>query len=251
VGGPPIGAIRKNLAARLVRLDPQGAFREMYREELSHFLGPLPLEEEGRPPLLVYAVGGTGTQVGIARRMLPSFRRHLAEGRIRLALVAGIRPEVESKLRAAVSRARLEDQLGSGIEILFEPNFDSYYRAFNQLLAVADILWTKPSELTFYAGLGIPLVLSAPVGVHEFSNRRWARESGAGLKQRDARYAAGWIDEWLSDGILAAAAWSGYRRLPKLGLYRILNNFGAGFEIGQSEPPLEQRSPFEPARRFS
>src|SRR5260370_39745518 len=74
VGGAGLTAIRRNLAGRLVRLDPSGAFREMYQEELSHFLGPLPKEEEHRPPLLVFAVGGTGTQAGLARRLRPSFR---------------------------------------------------------------------------------------------------------------------------------------------------------------------------------
>jgi hypothetical protein len=248
VGGMGLTAIRRNLAGRLVRLDPSGAFREMYQEELSHFLGPLPKEEEHRPPLLVFAVGGTGAQVGLARRLLPSFRNRIVEGKIRIALVAGIRVEVASKLQACVREAGLTDRVGSGIEIVLENDFNSYYRRFNRLLTETDILWTKPSELTFYAALGIPLVLSSPVGVHEFSNRRWARESGAGLKQRDARYAAGWIDEWLSDGILAAAAWSGYRRLPKLGLYRILNHFGCEFETASHESTLDLIQPATPLR---
>jgi hypothetical protein len=239
VGGPDLSAIRRNLPGRLVRLDPEGVFRETYREELAHFLGPLPREEECRPPLLVYAVGGTGTQVGIARRLLPSFRNQLAEGKIRIALVAGTRPEIASKLEVAVREAGLAERIGSGIEIVFERDFKAYYHRFNQLLSAADILWTKPSELTFYAALGIPLVLSSPVGVHEFMNRRWARESGAGLKQRDARYAGGWIDEWLADGVLAASAWSGFRRLPKLGLYRILNHFGCDFRVSSGEPDLQ------------
>jgi len=63
--------------------------------------------------------------------------------------------------------------------------------------------------------------------VHEWYNRRWARESGAGLKQREARFAAEWISDWLADGVLAAAAWAGYMRLPKFGLYRIVDALGA------------------------
>ncbi|HEX4803364.1 MAG TPA: hypothetical protein VFV14_07620 [Myxococcaceae bacterium] len=243
VGGPDLSTLRRNLRGRLVRLDPQGAFREMYKEELSHFLGPLPKREAHRPPLLVFAIGGTGAQVGIAPRLLPSFRTRILEERIRLTLVAGVRGDVASKFHRLIDDAGLGGRIGSGIEVLYEADFDSYYRRFNQLLADSDILWTKPSELTFYAALGIPLVLSSPVGVHEFSNRRWARESGAGLKQRDARYAAGWIDEWLTDGILAAAAWSGYRRLPKLGLYRILHHFGAEFSVGDTLANLPRAEP--------
>ncbi len=69
-------------------------------------------------------------------------------------------------------------------------------------------------------------MLAPPVGVHEWYNRRWARESGAGIKQREARFAAEWISDWLAEGALAAAAWAGYMRLPKFGLYRILDAVG-------------------------
>jgi hypothetical protein len=97
-----------------------------------------------------------------------------------------------------------------------------YFSRFNELLARTDVLWTKPSKLSLFAALGLPIVCAAPVGVHERRNRRWVRESGAGVKQRDPRFAAEWLGELLDEGELAAAAWSGYIRLPKLGLYRIL-----------------------------
>lgn len=227
VGGPALPVLKRNLAARLVRLDPSGEFRREIPEELAHFLGALPPEEQGKPPLLTFAVGGAGAQAEIAARFLPGFRRLLAEGRVRLALVAGVRGEVEAAFRDAIRRAGLEDEIGRGIELLREEGFAAYYAAFNRLLARTDVLWTKPSELTFYGALGIPLVLAPPVGVHERYNRRWAREGGAGLKQRDPRFAAEWISDWLADGILAAAAWAGYMRLPKFGLYRILEAIGA------------------------
>src|SRR5512141_1469826 len=62
VGGPALPALKANLAARLVRLDPSGEFRRAVPEELAQFLGALPRDEEGRPPLLTYAVGGAGAQ---------------------------------------------------------------------------------------------------------------------------------------------------------------------------------------------
>ncbi len=141
---------------------------------------------------------------------------------MRLALVAGIRRDVEARFREALRGAGLEPLVGGAVEVLIEDGFPAYYAAFNALLARTDVLWTKPSELTFYGALGLPLVLSRPVGVHERYNRRWARESGAGLKQRDPRFAAEWLGDALADGHLAAAAWAGYMRLPKFGLYRIL-----------------------------
>jgi hypothetical protein len=222
VGGSELPHLKRNLAGRLVRLDPTGELRREMPEELAHFLGPLPAEEEGRPPLITFAVGGAGAQAELAQAFLPSFRRPLEEGRLRLALVAGVRPEVEARFRDAIQAARLEGLLGQGLELLRAPDFAGYYRAFNALLARTDVLWTKPSELTFYAALGLPIVCAPPVGVHERYNRRWLRESGAGLRQRDPRVAADWLLDWLGDGLLASAAWAGYMRLPKFGLYRIV-----------------------------
>ena len=223
VGGPRLEALRRNLSARLVRLDPTGEFRRNMPEELSHFLGGLPDAAPAEPPLLTFAVGGAGAQVELAAAFLPGFRPALEAGALRIALVAGLRPEVEARFREAVHRAGVEPLLGGPLELLAAPAFDDYYRRFNALLARTDVLWTKPSELTFYAALGLPLVLAPPVGVHEWYNRRWARDAGAGLKQRDARSAAEWLGDWLSDGVLAAAAWAGYTRLPKFGLHRILD----------------------------
>lgn len=228
VGGPSLGVLKRNLAARLVRLDPSGEFRRSMPEELAHFLGALPREEEGKPPLVAFAVGGAGAQAGIVRRFLPGFRRVLEGGALRIALVAGVRPEVEATFREILEREGMASLAGGPIEILAAPSFPEYYARFNALLARTDVLWTKPSELTFYGALGLPLVLAPPVGVHERYNRRWARESGAGLKQRDPRFAAEWMTDWLADGVLAAAAWAGYMRLPKFGLYRILEAVGEG-----------------------
>ena len=226
VGGTGLRALLANLAARIVRLDASGSFRREQGEILEHVLGPLPASEEGRSPLLTYAVGGAGAQTGMARQFLPSLRPEILEGRLRLALVAGIRADVRAEMEDALAQARLADALGHGVEVLFDPDLDRYLARMNGLLARTDVLWTKPSELCFYGALGLPLVLSPPVGVHERHNRRWIRENGAGFKQRDATCAAEWIADLLTEGAFAAAAWSGFTRLPKFGLYRILEAVG-------------------------
>jgi hypothetical protein len=72
-------------------------------------------------------------------------------------------------------RAGLAVGDGIGLRIFCARDFFTYYRQLNQLLADSDVLWTKPSELSFYAGLGVPLVLAKPVGAHE---RYILREQG-------------------------------------------------------------------------
>lgn len=221
VGGPSLLVAKQNLAARLVRLDPDGSFRRDAAQEIEHFLGTLP---EGRrePPHLTFAVGGAGAQSDVAKHFLPSLKGALASGRLTLTLVAGLRQHIADNFAEWLHDAGMGDLVGHGIDILLESDFDAYYAAFNATLSRTDVLWTKPSEMTFYGALGIPLVMSWPVGVHERYNRRWAIENGAGMKQRDPRYAGEWLHELLADGTFAAAAWHGFTRMPKFGTQRIV-----------------------------
>lgn len=222
-GGADAGtSFSAQVARRIVRLDPENVFGSLHGPMLERLLGKLPEEERGQPVEIVFAVGGAGAQIGLSEEFLPRLRDHVLRDRIRIHLVAGTRAEVAQRFTQQLRRARLSSRIGSGISILYAPDFASYYRAFNQLLERADVLWTKPSELSFYAGLGIPLVLSHPVGAHERYNRRWLREQGAGLKQRRPDQLPGWLDEWLIDGNLAAAAWSAYTRIPRTGTEQIL-----------------------------
>jgi hypothetical protein len=221
VGGDELIPLRANLAGRLVRLDPKGAFREQLREPVARMLGPLPEKEQGKPPLLVFAVGGAGAQAGLAAEFLPSLAAPLRGGKLRLALVAGVREEVGAAFVRVLERCGLHDQLGGAVSIVLEPTVTAYLSRFTALLGDADMVWTKPSEVSFFAALGLPLVLGHPVGVHERYNRRWVLHQGAGLKQESPGHAWGWLREWLEDGTLAAAAWSGYTLLPKHGTYRV------------------------------
>jgi hypothetical protein len=239
LGGPELAVARRNLARRIGRLDPRGMFRGANRDELAHRLGAS-VADDGEPPLLVFAVGGAGAQAELPARFLPSLRPLIEAGRLRLALLAGVREHVAQRFKALLARSGLDGH--PGIWIVAEQDIEGYFRACNALLADADILWTKPSEMTFYGGLGLPLVLSAAVGAQEVSNRRWAIEQGAGLAQRDLRYAGEWLSEWLETGTLAGAAWCGFTRLPNRGLYRILQAYGVSAAAGRAA-----RSRAEPA----
>lgn len=227
VGGPDLTALRRNLVGRLVRLDRKGVFRDQARGEIHHFLGDLPADQEGRPPLVSFSVGGAGAQADLARPLLKGLRPMIEEDRLRLCLVAGVRSEIAARFHQWLREAGLEDRLGNGVDVFCAASMEDYFPRFNALLAETDVLWTKPSEMTFFSALGLPLVLSDPVGVHEHYNRRWAIENGPGLKQRDLLHAEYWMREWLNEGTLAAAAWYGYMRMPKFGLYQVLEAVGA------------------------
>jgi hypothetical protein len=221
LGGPELPTLKRNLAARLARLDPRGRFLATHRHEIERALGELPAASG--PPRLTFAVGGAGAQAEIAERALARLRVPLLEGKLRLALVAGVRREIAARFERALGQAELAPELGRSVEILHADSMASYFQRFNALLAETDILWSKPSEITFFAALGLPLVFAPPVGVHERYNRRWALEHGAGLVQRDPHHAGEWLQDWLVDGTLAGAAWSAFQRLPNRGLYNIVD----------------------------
>lgn len=230
LGGPDLPALRRNLAARLARLDRKGEFRRQARGEIHQFLGEpagAPPPPDGaaaeRPPLLTFTVGGAGAQAEMAKPLLRSLRPLLDEGKLRLTLAAGVRREIAARFERWVEEAGCGRHLGGAVRVFAAGDLDDYFPRFNALLAETDVLWTKPSEMTFYGALGMPLILSHPVGVHEHYNRRWAVENGVGLKQRDPRQAGYWLREWLNEGTLAAAAWFGFLRCPKFGLYQVVD----------------------------
>ncbi|MGQ9496018.1 MAG: hypothetical protein ACUVRY_07175 [Thermoanaerobaculaceae bacterium] len=215
-----LASLRGQVAERIARLDPAGSFRQAYGTELAHLLGTVP-ERKG-PPRLTFAVGGAGSQHHLALPIIRSVARAVQQGQLALALVAGTREEIAEDFSLWLESCGLGDGTEDAARVVWAANLEEYFEAFNRLLLQTDILWTKPSELTFYAALGIPLIFSPPVGVHERLNRRWAIQKGAGLKQDRPELTWHWLTEWLQDGTLAGAAWSGFMRLPKFGTSRVL-----------------------------
>ncbi len=231
VGGGELVHLRSNLARRLVRLDPKRRFYARARHELRRFLHettPEPAVATNEPVHLMFAVGGAGAQAQFVDACLPALAPLLRAGRMRMTLVAGTHTHVRDHFLERCAAHRLEH--APHVRVLYEPTTDRYFDAFDTCLADVDVLWTKPSELTFYGALGLPLILAPPVGVHERKNQRFAREHGVALKQRNPRDLAERLHEWLDDGVLAAAAWAGYLSFPKTGTLTIAEHF-AGRDV--------------------
>ncbi|MBI5507124.1 MAG: hypothetical protein HY903_00095 [Deltaproteobacteria bacterium] len=226
VGGRDRGTLKRNLRTRLGHLDPLGTFERDYGDAVMAELGHFAFTEG--PVQLTFAVGGAGAQAGFVDRLLPAVGALIASGELRLVLVAGVRPEVEAHFSRALARAGMTRYLNDGIEVIAAPTIDSYLRRFDAALATTDILWTKPSELSFYAALGLPLMLAPAVGVHEERNRLWLVQQGAAVEQPEIEKLGWWLRARLADGSLARAAWNGAARLDSLGLYNILDVIRGG-----------------------
>ncbi len=208
VGDESADRLRENLGRRLVRLGADAALRD----EIAGFGGvELPEDERGAPVHLLLAIGGAGAQTEIAHTLLLGLADPIRGGRVRLTLVAGLRKAVARHFASDVHRAGLDGH--ANVRILVADDFDAYWHAFNGTLADVDVIWTKPSEMVFYAGLGIPLILAPHLGGHERYNPMWVGSAGAAIPQGPPADVGTWLPPLLERGTLARAAWNGYRRL--------------------------------------
>ena len=175
--------LKHDLSDRLIRLDPRGKFRNFHGKSVEHFLGSASGGMGSRRPLtLTYAVGGAGAQTEFGPRIARSLRRRLASGEVRLILVSGIRPEVEEYFRRQVMEI---PDAAPQIQVVGASTLEEYLQKFTALIRETDILWTKPSELSFYSALGIPIIMSPTLGSQEKFNRRWLHEIQAGIRQEN------------------------------------------------------------------
>lgn len=218
--GTNMEILKRDLARRLIRLDPTKRFRIIHGEEVRSYLGDNWDPDMGSGPITItYAVGGAGAQAEIAGGAVKSLSNMIKEGKVRLNLVAAHRKEVNDYFEKLITKHGLT--MSEGIRILYNQDKNEYFRQFNELLHDTDILWTKPSEMSFYCGLGLPIIIAPPIGPHEVYNQRWLRDLGAGLHQSDPQYCSEWIMDYLVDGKLSLAAWDGFLYARKLGVEKI------------------------------
>ena len=222
IGGRKLKILKKDLGSRLINLDPNKKYISRYREHIKRHLGKKNLKNKcNRPLTITFVVGGAGAQKNIAKILLRSFRRKIRKKEIAINLVAGTRLEIKDYFKRIISEIGLKSHIDKEINIISGINKKDYFEKFNDCLHFTDILWTKPSELVFYTALGLPIIMTRPLGAQEFYNKRWVDQKGSGFTQLDPRYANEWLFDWLNKGILAEAAWEGFMEAPKLGTYEI------------------------------
>ncbi|MDP3794022.1 MAG: hypothetical protein Q8R07_04725, partial [Candidatus Uhrbacteria bacterium] len=170
---------------------------------------------------LTFSVGGAGAQKQLGLILLTSLRNSLLQKKIRLNLEVGTKKIIADYFLAGVKKLGLKSLLGSSLHIHQYPDRATYFQNFTRTLRTTDILWTKPSELSFYTGLGLPIIMAPPIGSQEDFNKVWLKTVNGGLSQNDPRYTNEWLFDWIASGGLARFAWNGYIEAPTHGAYRI------------------------------
>lgn len=218
IGGELMEILKEDLKFRLLNLDPKEKYCEKYKVLVQNTLGPIP-DKPDHPLTLMFAVGGAGAQKEVGIKIVRSLAVKIRAKELKVILVAGIREKVKEYFEQGLEKLKLEGN--SNVEIIFEKDMESYFQRFNQALRKTDILWTKPSELSFYSALGLPIIIAPPIGSQEEFNMRWLLKSGFGLFQENPEYVHQWLFDWLEQGFLAEAAMEGFVEGEKMGTLNI------------------------------
>jgi hypothetical protein len=241
LGNRNLDTLKSNLIRRLSNLDPDSRFYNLFKHSVDAYLsineeeGLVP-QDAGYPLTITYTVGGAGAQKEVGKQIAVSLSEKIRGKEVILNLVAGTRLELRDYYNKV--RDDIEDNC-ENIRVIWSNETGSYLDLFNKCLHTTDILWTKPSELSFYCALGIPLILTPAIGPQEKCNRKWLRDIGAGIKQNDPAYTHQWLYDLLKKGRLAEAAWNGFLKGRKYGTYNIKDFLETG-TFSASNNPLQR-----------
>jgi len=120
----------------------------------------------------------------------------IREGKYRFLVSCGSNAFVRDSVEKEYARL---DLVPPQVGVVYGGDKTAYFRTFNETLRSTDLLVTKPSELVFYCGLGLPLLLTSPLGHQETKNSDWVLGIGAG-ESIDRRNLVAYLEEGIGSG---------------------------------------------------
>jgi len=210
--------LKEDLRYRIFNLDPQKKYFEKYKILIEENLGKLP-ENSDHPLTIMFSIGGAGAQKEIGVKILRNLREKIQKNEIKIILSVGTREKIKEYFKKNIENLGFKEN--QNIEIIFDENIESYFRKFNLALRKTDILWTKPSELSFYTALGLPIIIAPAIGSQEDFNMRWLLKSGFGDLQENPIHTDQWLFDWIERGYFAEHAVEGFIEGKKLGTFKI------------------------------
>lgn len=218
IGTKKYELLRKDLKNRFLNLDPEKIYLKQYLPLVKKHLGILPKKSDHLLTIM-FSIGGAGAQKEMVAIFLKSLSKRIKNEEIRVILSAGTRRETKDYFERKLKEFSLEKN--KNIEIIFSTDIGKYFFEFNKKLRKTDLLWTKPSELSFYTALGLPIIIAPSIGSQEDFNRKWLLHIGSGIVSENPKYADQWLFDYVRCGKLAEAALEGFIEAEKLGTYNI------------------------------
>jgi len=214
--GRNLEILKEDMRHRLVNLDPDKRYRKIYQPLIKGLLDKLP-EKSNHPLTIMFSIGGAGAQKEIPLNAIKSLKEKIKSRKLRFIIAIGVREELRKYFAENIKGLKLD----GWVNILSGVTTDEYFKNFNEALRETDVLWTKPSELSFYAGLGVPIIIAPTIGSQEDFNKKWLMHVGAGVSQENPKYAGQWFYDSLNAGDLAEMAMQGFVEIEKMGTYNI------------------------------
>lgn len=214
--GKNMEILKEDLRNRIVNLDPKRNYRKLYKPLIELYLGDLPKKSD-HPLTIMFSIGGAGAQKEIGLNAVNSLKDQIKAGKLRMIIAAGTRQELIKYFADNIKGLKLD----GWVHLLSAKTTNEYFEKFNEALRETDVLWTKPSELSFYSGLGIPIIIAPTIGSQEDFNKRWLLHIGSGIMQEDPRHTNQWFYDLLNGGDLAEIAMQGFIEIEKMGTYNI------------------------------
>ena len=222
IGTAKAEIVKADMIERLPNLDPEKNYCSKHNDHIVLGLGQKCYINKSKHPLTItYAVGGAGAQREKAVLIAKYLKDKIKNKKVSLNLVAGTRQKVFEYFNFHLKKLGLDKFLGSNLKVVFSEKLDDYFKKFNKVLRTTDILWTKPSELSFYTGLGIPIITTNPIGSHECYNRQWLEHLGSGFMEHNIKYINDWLFYLLKSGRFAEGCMEGFIEAPTFGTYVI------------------------------
>lgn len=214
--GKNLEILKEDMKHRIVNLDPSKKYRKTYAPLIKATLGKLP-EKSNHPLTIMFSIGGAGAQKEICLSAINSLKYYIEAKKLRFIISVGVRKELEKYFSENIKGLKLD----GWVHVLSGDTTAEYFNNFNEALRETDILWTKPSELSFYAGLGVPIIIAPTIGSQEDFNKKWLLHVGAGIQQENPKYIDQWLYDLLHGGDIAEASMQGFMEIEKMGAYNI------------------------------
>lgn len=219
-GEDNLETIKEDLKKRLINLDPLNQYRDKYEFIIKKYLGKMP-ESSGRKLTILFSIGGAGAQKELVIEYLKGLKKKILNKEIKVIISVGVRKTAKVFFEKYLRKNGFGKSIGENIEFLYREDINDYFDEFDKCLRKTDILWTKPSELSFYSGLGIPIIMAPTVGSQEDFNKRWLLWLGIGINQENPKYVNDWLFDYINGGRLAEAALEGFIEVEKMAVENI------------------------------
>lgn len=171
------------------------------------------------PLTVMFPFSGAGAYSNVLAELVKSMLDHLREGSLRLIVSCGDNEHALGNAENLLVNYGLEES--EYTEIIFDRDLFESFDKFNRALESTDVIITKPSEMVFYAGLGIPMVFLPPIGEHEARNREFLIENRCAVDIGNVSAFPRWLEESRKSEKLLELAGMGFNNVSKTGSFEI------------------------------